>query len=107
MFHLCSAALRLVAVAALALSQPGGVAIAAPTPPTAARTADPLLSSAAAAAAAPFSIARIAFPEDVDGPGVAVAVGETVILLHPPLPLVGNSIAMEREHQQNDGRANG
>ena len=27
----------------------------------------------------------------------SVAVGETVILLHPPLPLVGVSIAMERE----------
>ena len=27
--------------------------------------------------------------------------GETVILLHPPLPLVGVSIVMERERQQN------
>ena len=32
---------------------------------------------------------------------VTLAVGETVILLHPPLPLVGVSIAMERGCQQN------
>ena len=38
---------------------------------------------------------------------VLLAVGETVILLHPPLPLVGVSIAMERERQQNDSLANG
>ena len=31
-----------------------------------------------------------------------VAVDETVILLHPPLPLVGVSIGMERELQQHD-----
>ena len=30
------------------------------------------------------------------------ATDETVILLHPPLPLVGISIVMERERQQND-----
>ena len=36
-----------------------------------------------------------------------LAIDETVILLHPPLPLVGVSIAMEREHQQNDSLANG
>ena len=36
-----------------------------------------------------------------------LAVGETVILLHPPLPLVGVSIAMERDRQQNDSLANG
>ena len=29
-------------------------------------------------------------------------VGETAILLHPPLPVVGVSIAMKRERQQND-----
>ena len=34
--------------------------------------------------------------------GVQVAIDETVILLHPPLPLVGVSIVMERECQQND-----
>ena len=34
-----------------------------------------------------------------------VAVGETVILRHRPLPLVGDSIAMERERQQNDSLA--
>ena len=33
---------------------------------------------------------------------VFLAVDETVILLHPPLPLVGVSIVMERERQQND-----
>ena len=39
----------------------------------------------------------------------ACAVGESsVILLHPPLPLVGASREMERERQQNDGTlANG
>ena len=37
----------------------------------------------------------------------ARAVGETAMLLHPPLPLVGVSIAMERERQQNDSLANG
>ena len=31
-----------------------------------------------------------------------VAAGETVILLHPPLPLAGASIAMERGCQTND-----
>ena len=34
-----------------------------------------------------------------------LAVGETVILLHPPLPLAGVSIGMERERQQNDSLA--
>ena len=36
-----------------------------------------------------------------------LAVDETVILLHPPLPLVDVSIAMERERQQNDSLVNG
>ena len=36
-----------------------------------------------------------------------VAVDETVILLHPPLPLVGVSTVMERERQQNDSLVNG
>ena len=37
-----------------------------------------------------------------------LAVGETVILLHPPRPLVVSvSIRMERERQQNDSLANG
>ena len=39
--------------------------------------------------------------------GATLAVGETVILLHPPLPSVGASIAMERERQQNDSLPNG
>ena len=37
----------------------------------------------------------------------SVAVGETVILLHPPLPSVGVSIWMERERQQTDSLADG
>ena len=37
----------------------------------------------------------------------ALAVGETVILLHPPLPLAGVSIGTERGRQQNDSLANG
>ena len=38
-----------------------------------------------------------------------LAVGETDILLHPPLPLVAVSIGigMERESQQNDSHADG
>ena len=36
-----------------------------------------------------------------------LAVGETVILLHPPLPLVGVSIGVERGCQQNDSLADG
>ena len=41
-------------------------------------------------------------------PGMArIAVDETVILLHSPLPLVGVSIVMERERQQNDSLVNG
>ena len=35
-----------------------------------------------------------------------VGVGEIAILLHPPLPLVSVSIAMERERQQNDSLVN-
>ena len=38
---------------------------------------------------------------------VWLAVGETVILLHPALPLLGVSTVMERERQQNDSLANG
>ena len=42
------------------------------------------------------------------GPPVRlVAVGETVILLHPPLPLVGVSIGMEGGCQQNGSLADG
>ena len=36
-----------------------------------------------------------------------LAVDETVILLHPPLPLVSVSIVMERERQQIDSLVNG
>ena len=37
----------------------------------------------------------------------SLAVGETVILLHPPLPPVGVSIGMERGRQQNHSLVNG
>ena len=40
-------------------------------------------------------------------PWSSLAVGETVILLHSPLPLVGVSIVMERGCQQNDSVADG
>ena len=36
-----------------------------------------------------------------------LAVGETFILLHPPLPLVGVSIETLRECQQNDSLTDG
>ena len=38
---------------------------------------------------------------------LGLAIGETVILLHSPLPLVGVSIVMMRECQQNDSLADG
>ena len=38
---------------------------------------------------------------------IQLAPDETVILLHPPLPLVGESIVMKRERQQNDSLVNG
>ena len=38
---------------------------------------------------------------------LTVAPDETVILLHPPLHVVGVSIAMERYRQQNDSLVNG
>ena len=52
----------------------------------------------------------ITMPETVEHAALIaalVAVGETVILLHPLLPLVGVSIVMERERQQNDSLADG
>ena len=42
-----------------------------------------------------------------EGLRAAVAIGETVILLQPLLPVVGVSIGKERERQQNDSLANG
>ena len=39
--------------------------------------------------------------------GSGLAVDETVILLHPPLSLVGVSTGMERERQQNGSLVNG
>ena len=37
----------------------------------------------------------------------SLAIGETAILLHPPLPLVGVLIVMERERKRNDSLVNG
>ena len=45
--------------------------------------------------------------QQLRSPRVRVAVGETVILLHPPLHFSGVSIRMERGCQQNDSLANG
>ena len=39
--------------------------------------------------------------------GFQLLEAKTVILLQPPLPLVGVSIGMKREHQQNDSLVNG
>ena len=38
---------------------------------------------------------------------VELAVGETGILLHPPLPLAGASMWMEKERQLNESLADG
>ena len=50
-------------------------------------------------------------PSEVDAANSVMhpdlAIGETVKLLHPPLPLVGVSIDIERECQQNDSLADG
>ena len=43
--------------------------------------------------------------EIVAGPHLAI--GETVILLHPPLPSAGVSIQMQKGRQQNDSLADG
>ena len=45
--------------------------------------------------------------DGLGGRPVPVTVDETVILLHPPLPLAGVSIVMERERQQTDSLVNG
>ena len=42
-----------------------------------------------------------------DWPACLAVVESSVILLHPLLPLVGVSIVMERERQQNDSLVNG
>ena len=44
---------------------------------------------------------------DCDIAAGGLAVDETVSLLPTPLPLVGVSIVMERERQQNDSLVNG
>ena len=56
----------------------------------------------AAAAAAVLAVVSVG---GVGHDAVAVAVGETVILLHPPLPSVGVSIGMEMGCQYNDSLA--
>ena len=43
----------------------------------------------------------------VTNTGASLAVDETGILLHPSLHLVGVSIVMERERQQNDSLVGG
>ena len=57
---------------------------------------EPWASTAASAARRPISTH-----------GARLAVGETVILLHPPLPLVGASVGKERGCQQNGSLADG
>ena len=44
----------------------------------------------------------VGVPAMSDHPLSVLAVDGTIILLHPPLPLVGVSIVMERERPQND-----
>ena len=74
------------------------------------------LAAAAAAGAGELSLLRYAIAGLIDASAALgrdpalraeLAVGETVILLHPPLTLVGVSIAMERGRQQNDSLADG
>ena len=56
----------------------------------------------------PTAAARRALAvESAEVAEAGLAVSETVILLHPLLVLVGVSIAMERERQQNDSLADG
>ena len=78
--------------------------------------ADSLAAAAAAAGAGELSLLRYAIAGLIDASAALgrdpalraeLAVGETVILLHPPLTLVGVSIAMERGRQQNDSLADG
>ena len=47
---------------------------------------------------------RVVFPHRL---GSHLAVGETVVLPHPPLPLVDVSIEVWRGRQQNDSLADG
>ena len=56
-----------------------------------------------------FPCATCCHTQDVvnQGAAVTIAVGVTVILLTPHLPVLGVSIALERERQQNDSLANG
>ena len=63
-----------------------------------------LMSTGGAGGGAGAGLSRLGIPGFPTGEGlhgVAIVVGETsVILLHPPLPLVGVPIAVERERQQ-------
>ena len=74
----------------------------APVPPTTHGTGGPngtRISSVRASVSQPAASSALT--------SAWLAVGETVILLHPPLPLLGVSIVMERERQQNDSLARG
>ena len=53
------------------------------------------------------SLALAAQSAELGLPLVGVAVDETVILLHPPLHLLGASIVMERERQQKHSLVHG
>ena len=50
-------------------------------------------------------IALLRLNESVPSSVATLAVGETVILLHPPLPVLGVSIVMERGRPQNESLA--
>ena len=54
-----------------------------------------------------WSTATVRIGSDSRSSDSRLAPDETVILLHPPLPLVSVSIVMERERQQHDSLVNG
>ena len=100
----------------------GGEAPAAEGPPVLDEVADAAARAAAATKAAAAAEAKLNSPAPPgarfvtlsDGStaalvpaGCEIAPDETVILLHPPLPLVGVSIGMERGCQQNDSLVRG
>ena len=68
----------------------GCPAIGLAPPPSLALTPPGLPAQSGALSAAEFDRCKV------------IAADETVVLLHPPPPFVGVSIAMERERQQND-----
>ena len=65
------------------------------------------MRQAAAAAAADLGLGEVECSCGDEECGAGIAVGETVILLHPPPPLVGISIRTEKRCQQNDSIADG